>query len=191
MTDAGWYAEPGDRKLQRYWDGTQWTPSTRLATPGPTGGTDSSGVGIVGLLVVLVGLATVVISYTAATWLDFTDVPGARYDMSRLAGDPDVHGFPGAYLGWLGWLLLVIAGAFAIAGCLPSPYRFTLRVTAGLFGLSAAIMTVFVSISMASSIGKSDVGGFLSDFTFGFYLAIVGYLVIGLNALVAGIGAAR
>jgi hypothetical protein len=39
MTEAGWYGEPGNASLERYWDGTQWTPQTRV--PGDPGRTDN------------------------------------------------------------------------------------------------------------------------------------------------------
>lgn len=29
MPDAGWYADPADQELLRYWDGATWTPQTR------------------------------------------------------------------------------------------------------------------------------------------------------------------
>lgn len=32
MTSPGWYSEPGDASLERYWDGGQWTPQTRAAS---------------------------------------------------------------------------------------------------------------------------------------------------------------
>lgn len=31
MTEAGWYGEPGNAALERYWDGAQWTPQTRAS----------------------------------------------------------------------------------------------------------------------------------------------------------------
>lgn len=34
---AGWYGEPGNPSLERWWDGTQWTPLTRpVARPAQT-----------------------------------------------------------------------------------------------------------------------------------------------------------
>ena len=35
MTEPGWYGEPGNAALERYWDGTQWTPQTRPVAPEP------------------------------------------------------------------------------------------------------------------------------------------------------------
>lgn len=35
-TEPGWYGEPGNPDLERYWDGTQWTPQTRAAAPPPS-----------------------------------------------------------------------------------------------------------------------------------------------------------
>ena len=29
MADSGWYPDPSDGQLERYWDGTRWTQGTK------------------------------------------------------------------------------------------------------------------------------------------------------------------
>ena len=36
-TPAGWYPDPRDQRLVRYWDGTRWTAYTQPRVPGPAG----------------------------------------------------------------------------------------------------------------------------------------------------------
>lgn len=35
---AGWYPDSNDPKVLRWWDGTQWTHNTQIATPPPAAG---------------------------------------------------------------------------------------------------------------------------------------------------------
>jgi len=68
---AGWYADPADRLLQRWWDGSSWTPHTRVSSgmaggEPPSPGTRTSRWWLVGGLgaaavVVLVGVAAAVL----------------------------------------------------------------------------------------------------------------------------------
>ncbi len=47
LPPMGWYPDPADARLERYWDGAQWTRNTRVppALP-PTGPTASAGAGV-------------------------------------------------------------------------------------------------------------------------------------------------
>lgn len=62
--EPGWYGEPGNAALERFWDGSQWTPRTR-----PTGAASTpekrglGASGIVGIVVVLVAIAAAGIWY--------------------------------------------------------------------------------------------------------------------------------
>ena len=57
-TQAGWYPDPQDRSLERWWDGQQWTPATRGVSGGPVAAPRSNGplLVVVGAVLVLAGL---------------------------------------------------------------------------------------------------------------------------------------
>jgi hypothetical protein len=66
---AGWYHDPHNSAILRYWDGAAWTEA-RMPVPAQGGGGDrvSDGVGL--LLIVVLGLCVLAIIWYAAVYLD-------------------------------------------------------------------------------------------------------------------------
>lgn len=198
MTTPGWYGEPGNTGIERYWDGAQWTPSTRPSpapgAPPPTRRPPGSGVGIPGLIVVLVAVVAVVIALVAAAWfkLDLSDLggPTRSFNLSDLRSDPSVDGLAGAYISWLAWVLLVGAAAVAVVACLPTPQRGAFRVTGILVAVLGAGLTIGALFNFAS-IADTSFSDLLHSFSAGPYLATFGFLVIAVGAALGDLATTR
>jgi hypothetical protein len=175
---AGWYPEPGGQRAERYWDGQQWTPATR-ARPRA-----EQGVGLLGILATLLGVVATVIGFTAVNWLDYgLGEPGDTFTMHRLGSDETVPAFARAYCSWLGWLLLALAAATALAACIPNRNRLAWWVGAVVANLlTLALTAVAISVLVHDSVnaaGGSVIGA-------GIWLSVGGFA-----ATFAGAAAAR
>lgn len=132
-----------------------------------------SGFGVYGAPVTLVGTAALVVSLTAAPWLDFTAVAGPRFTYSSMDG----AGFVGVYFGWLGWLLAALTIAASIASCFPIPHP----EVAGIGGFSVGIVGIgFGTLAINRLINQ------FGDprFSYGPWLMLAGFLVTGISGVV-------
>ncbi|MGA9857610.1 MAG: DUF2510 domain-containing protein [Solirubrobacteraceae bacterium] len=201
MAAPGWYGEPGDPTLVRYWDGVQWTPHTQPsrsmpmgygAQPAPWGvpahgEAERAGIGVAGLIVCAIGVVGVVIAFTGAKWFDLEGGPTLNF--GDLRGDPFIDGFAGAYVGWLGWLLLVATAAVTIAACVPSRHRRALRAVGAGVGIVSSFATIGALVHL-SSLAHTSFGQLLHQFAAGPYLAVFGLLVIAIGASVSELATA-
>ena len=85
-----------------------------------------------------------------------------------------------AYFSWLAWLLTIVTVVVAICANLPSPASGPLRALGAVLA-AAAIAFTFLAIRISSVGSYSD---YISNASVGFYLAVVGFLVVGAGALV-------
>jgi hypothetical protein len=99
-------------------------------------------------------------------------------------------GISRAYFGWLAWVLFAVAVVLAIIALLPTPAAPFLRVLGLLVGLAAAALTFWaidlISLSgpVAKTIRHPSYGDYLSHANVGFWFAVVGFLLIGVGALI-------
>jgi hypothetical protein len=160
--------------------------TTRFARvdPGP-----SQGLGVVSVAVTVVGAALLVVAYTALNWYD----GGGSSHVSDLHSNIDSAGaFSYAapakiYFGWLGWVLVVVAIAAALVAALPVIGR-VFQIVAPVVAVVALAMT-FLAIRLFTN--DTGVGGppdgygdFLGHASIGFYLALGGFLLVGIGAAI-------
>lgn len=173
----GWYPEPGGQRAERYWDGHQWTPATRAAER------TQLGVGLLGILATLLGVVATVIGFTAVDWVDFQlGEPGDTFTMHRLASDDSVPAFAHAYCSWLGWLLLTLAAATALAACIPNRNRQAWWLGA----VAANLLTLALTVVALVVLLHGPVGDAGADIiAAGIWLTVAGFAVMLIGAAAA------
>ena len=136
--------------------------------------------GVVGTVTAAVGAILVVIAFTAVDWVKTSPSHfGDIHDELDAAGD-NAGGLANAYFGWLGWLLLVVTVVLCIAACSPSPAAQALR----------AVGAIVAAISIAVTFFAIRFGAFgpfthyLKDARIGYYLTMLGFLLMGIGALI-------
>jgi hypothetical protein len=137
--------------------------------------------GVVGATLAGVGAVLLVIAFTAVDWFKnpssgFRDIGDTLDAHSALA-----PGLADAYFSWLGWLLLVAVVAVAIAANLPTPASGPLRAFGAILAAAAMALTFFAIRLDSSGVPFTT---YLKNARVGFYLALVGFLVVGIGALI-------
>jgi len=139
--------------------------------------------GVVGVTLAGIGFILLIISFTAVTWLklggsttgfSFSDV-GNTLDSS-----PGAAGLASAYFSWLAWTLAIVGLIVAVGANLPSPASGPLRALGAVIA-AAAIAFTFLAIRLTNGAPYSDA---ISHANVGFYLAVGGFLLVGIGSLV-------
>jgi hypothetical protein len=158
--------------------------TTRMARldPGP-----SLAFGVLGSLIAAVGAVLVVLSFTVLDWFTRGAEPNSHFSQIHRVLDREgslAAGTAKLYFSWLGWALLVAVVVFALLANLPSPLTTAFRVI-GALGAVAAIAVTFVAIKLVSApAGAPSYSEYLKHTRIGFYVAIVGFLLVGVGAAV-------
>jgi hypothetical protein len=174
--------------------GPHWTPeppgqpqmgpvTTKFAKvdPGP-----SQTFGWLGFGMSVIGSVMVLVSYTALTWVRvgsyaFPDLHQAiNQDQLINSLNSDValvHPVAKAYFSWLGWAILVLVAVCAVLAATPAlsgPFRVITPLLA-----AAAIALTLVAIDITNEYGYKS---WIKDSGVGFYLAMVGFLLVGIGS---------
>lgn len=132
--------------------------------------------GVVGTVTAAVGAILVVISFTAVDWfkggVQFSDVGNATGSNAPQPAD--------AYFSWLGWLLFIVTVVLCIAACTPSPAAQALRAIGAILA-AISIAFTFFAIRFTNGSAYTD---YLKNARIGFYFALVGFLLMGIGALI-------
>jgi hypothetical protein len=136
--------------------------------------------GVVGATLAGVGAILLIISFTAVNWFN-----GSHSGFSDISDQLDGQGnaAPGlasAYFSWLGWVLAIALVVIAIAANLPSPASGPLRAFGAILA-AAGIAVTFFAIRFSDGVAYTE---FLKHARLGFYLALAGFLIAGIGALV-------
>jgi hypothetical protein len=155
--------------------------------PGP-----SQAFGVVGAAVAVVGAVLLVVAFTAVSWFSGDGGTGGSSSFSNVHQALDqVPGLrevtANAYFSWLGWVLLVVAVGAALVANVPTigpPFR----VIAPIVALGSIVVT-FVAIKLLKDSDQlgSDYQGYttyLKHASTGFYLAVAGFVLVGVGALI-------
>ena len=138
--------------------------------------------GVVGTTLAGIGAVLLIIAFTAVDW--FSQFGGDSHfgDIHNVldASPNQANGLPKAYFGWLGWVLLIAVVVLAIAANLPSAASGPLRVLGAVLA-AAAIAITFFAIQLTDAPSYTQV---LKHVRVGFYLALAGFLLAGIGALV-------
>jgi hypothetical protein len=141
------------------------------------------GIGVVGLGITVAGAVLVTIAFTALDWLKV----GGNSTFGRIHGrleiiGPLAAGVAKAYFSWLGWLTFGVVVAVAVLAKLPVPFPAVLR-PLGVVLAVVAIGLTFGSIKLVTT-SVPSYADTLRNQSLGFYLAIGGFLVVGVGALI-------
>jgi MFS family permease len=162
--------------------------TTRLARvdPGP-----SQSYGVLSALLTVVGAALVVLAFTLLDWFEIDGGPVSKSTFSEVHKALDqVDGLAAGpaklYFSWLGWALLAAAALIALAAAVPS--LGALRVLGAIVAL-AALAATFVAIKLVKHVDTASAdqltySDYLKHARFGFYFAVVGFLVIAVGAAI-------
>lgn len=138
--------------------------------------------GVVGATLAGVGAVLLVISFTALEWFAKFTGSGSFGDVhDQLDANPgQASGLASAYFSWLAWTLAVASVIVAILANLPSPASGPLRALGAVLA-SAAIAVSFFALRLANG---GAYGDYIKQARIGFYFAVVGFLLVGIGALV-------
>lgn len=166
---------------------TMGPETTRMARldPGP-----SQSFGLVSAVLTGLGTLLVVLAFTALDWYGENGVSGSDSKFSDIHKALDrvgdfAQGPAKLYFSWLGWALLAAAAITALVAALPTvgaPFR-----VIGVLVAIAAIVLTFLSIQL---IKNNDTlpeayrgyGTWLKHARIGFYVAVAGFVLIGVGA---------
>lgn len=145
-----------------------------MAMPGQSRPPESK-TAVGGFVVLVIGAIGVLLSFTALSWAS-ANVDKAKFgDIHDSLSATGASGLGATYFSWMAWALLAAAAVFAILANLPSGaqnYCRALGVIISLLGIGltyAAVHNLKISVS--------DLGA-------GFWVALIGFLLIGVSALV-------
>ncbi|MDT4917661.1 MAG: hypothetical protein QOH89_2361 [Pseudonocardiales bacterium] len=185
---AGYGQQPpgGFGQYQQYGQPAQQTPGQyggqQYGAPQPYQmGTVSRQFGIVGTVLAVLGAAACVVSFTALDW--FKELGNGKFsDLSDLTGQDGAGatGIATLYFGWLAWVLLAAAVVAAILANLPSGVSSAMRPIGALLGLAGIGATLW-AVGIAHGRGWTF---FLKRADIGFYVALGGFLLITIGALI-------
>ncbi|MDP9118049.1 MAG: hypothetical protein M3O28_12475 [Actinomycetota bacterium] len=148
--------------------------------PGPT-----QRFGAVSALFTAVGTVFLVLAFTVTNWFksspDASHLRDVHHVLTLISPSPIAK----AYFGWLAWVLLVAAVVAALLAATPTiatPFR-----VLGVVIAAAGIGLTFAAIHLYSGGAPNSLsyGTYLRNARLAFYLAIVGFIVVGIGA---GIG---
>lgn len=134
--------------------------------------------GVVGTVTAAIGAILVVIAFTAVDW--FKDGVGFGDVRTILDGQSTPPQPADSYFGWLGWLLLVVTLVLCIAACTPSPAAQALRAVGAILAAISVAVTFF-AIRFSDGPAYTD---YLKNARIGFYFALLGFLLMGIGALI-------
>jgi hypothetical protein len=135
-------------------------------------------VGLFGVFVVTLGLVLLLLAVTTLDWVDDAPVP-TDFSTLRAASElsPFAPGFVSAYFGWLAITLLITSVLTAYAAKLIPVASAITQVCAVLLGVAGAACTF---AALADGSGVAEV---FSHAGVGFWIAIVGFLLVAGGAL--------
>ena len=144
----------------------------------PFGPESNETFGITGAVLGLLGGVALVVAFTAVQWLggSFGDLGFGR--VGRYVSATNSTGFATAYYGWLAWAFLIIGVACAVASSFPNPALRVLRIIGVVVGFAAAGLS-FLALDLNHAFGYLH---FLASARIGFYLAVVGFVLVGIGA---------
>lgn len=138
--------------------------------------------GVVGTTVAGVGAVLLIVALTAVDWFSQGGVSLSFSEVhDRVSADSAAaSGMASAYFSWLAWTLTIVGVIVAVAANLPSPAAGPLRALGAILA-AAAIAFTFLAIRLATGGSYSD---YISHASVGFYMAVVGFLLVGIGALI-------
>lgn len=162
--------------------------TTRFAKldPGP-----SYAFGAVGATVAVLGAVLLVVAFTVVDWFTHAtdDGPSHFSDIhnlvKRLEHVNAANSVSSAYFSWLGWVLLGVAVLAAILACAPGSTSTPFKVIGVLAALAGIVLTfVAIDIVKSGTSGAPSYSDYLKHSRLGFYLAIAGFVLAGVGALI-------
>lgn len=187
----GWYPAPDDVNEEINWDGQEWTARRRWTAAGfvevpmrkpeprlPAAAPRSRrvpGAAAWGVVITTVGTVLVILGFTQYIWISFGPFD-ADFGSIRRAAPHDPHWVRRAYFGWLGYTVLVL-GAGAAYGGKVARLPPVLRVVGAALGAIGAGLT-FVALTTGDRLSHT-----LPYSGAGFWLAIFGFILIGIGSL--------
>lgn len=183
---AGWYPDPYEQALERYWDGERWESETRpraslpsaqasTSQDRPLAGPARSAGPLWPVITVVAGVAMALGSFLP--WTTLTGSFGERASVAGIGRGND---------GWLSFafgLILVVAGAVSV----PRPQRVaTLIVDIG--ALAAALQTIYEIGHVTTESGVLSAGNAVGIYDVGVGLGLGLVAVAAVVALISAAG---
>lgn len=150
--------------------------------PGP-----SQSFGLLGAAFAAAGALLLILALTAVNWFTTAGLGSTHAgDLKKiLQSGTGAVGIAKAYFAWLGWALVVAVVVLAILANLPWPLARIFRVI-GAIVAALGIALTFLAIRLTSTTGANSptYGDYLDHARMGFYLAIAGFLLVGIGCVI-------
>ncbi|WP_460605698.1 hypothetical protein [Jatrophihabitans fulvus] len=158
-----------------------------VAQPGyrhenPFGTEGNERFGIAGMVCALLGAVLLIVCFTALDWFA-VEVPGSfggNITFGDISGSEGTTGFATAYFNWFAWTFMVIGTACAVGSSFPSPALRALRVVGVVTSFAAAGLS-FLAVQVNDARSYTV---WLGNARIGFYLAVAGFVLIGVGAAI-------
>lgn len=134
--------------------------------------------GIVGLAIAVVGVALVVVSFAKLTWLTSSGATTSFGDLRDHYRDAPAS-ITTLYFQWLGWALLAAVAILGLLANVPTRLHPAWR-TLGLIAGFAAVVVTFDAIYS----GQASLDELRKHAGAGFWLALAGFLLSGIGAVI-------
>jgi hypothetical protein len=144
----------------------------------PFGPESNDTFGITGAVLGLLGGVALVVAFTAVQWLGGDFGNRSFGDVGNYVSRTDATGFATAYFGWLAWAFLIVGVVCAVASSFPNPALRVLRIIGVVIGFAAAGLS-FLAVDLNHQFSYTH---FIASARIGFYLAVVGYVLVGIGA---------
>lgn len=152
------------------------------STPYVAGTGGGNSIGVVGSLLAVIGAAAIIVAFTAVNWFSDFGTKNHFSDLHKITNTTFGAGVAKAYFGWLGWVLLAVTVILALAANVPSAAAAALRPLGAVVALVSIGLTFWaIKLSSAGTPGYSE---YLKHARVGFYLAVAGFLIAGIGALI-------
>ena len=138
-------------------------------------------IGVIGLIGAVAGATLLIVSFAALAWYRIVGHDITFSDFHRSLNQPGAPGFPKAYFGWLGWVLLALVVISAVLASLPiGSAALTFRIVAPATGVIGIVVTLLALNSYWDKAANTfgDVGVFKHS-AVGLYFALIGFLIAG------------
>lgn len=137
-------------------------------------------VGLIGTVLAVLGAAAVLVAFIGLNWLPqhnstFSDIHDRLTGLGHFAS-----GLSEVYFSWLAWVLFGVLLLVAVFANLPVPGTRLLGLIGTLLALAAIVLS-FWALNLLTT-GHPGYSDYLSNARGGFYVAVAGFLVMGLAA---------
>ncbi|MGI8677303.1 MAG: hypothetical protein ACR2LX_01165 [Jatrophihabitans sp.] len=153
-----------------------------LVGPSQTGERPQS-FGWLGAIAIIVGAVLLLVAFFGVEWFDAAGTNDFAHLRSGVGDNVSAAIIAKLYFGGLAWILAAVGFVLALLACVPSAASLGLRVFGAVAGFGGVALTL-LSVRLYTSPAVATYGFFLERVKSGFYVAALGFLLVGVGAMI-------